>query len=1484
MPLEISFSQFDAISSGTYNAGQIDYKGEGADASLKKVNAHVHFTGKNNVVVDTGHTVEIKRAFVKAMSTRLNGDANALAAIRKSLGLPPDDSNPKALNQRTIEPLTRQEVRAIIDKYVNGGNAGAVDADVAARRDEVNAANQRALPIRIGTQTLYLDSMVEELSRAGTGEPKKSQAMSVLETLMRPDGKMDAVKFARSMNVFAFMAEQAAANDQDGGKDAWARLSAAFARALDTLDNGSLSQVYQSLISRETEALKGELSRRLDKFDLSASQADVCERTALAMGRLESLVLSEISYRTALGNATTEQERAELAAEAPVYRHCGMDIQRDLSLRNNDREMTSVNLQILTTRAAYGDIQEKNLASKVTGNLVKLGFTEADAHDIGDAMRKSELTVNAHLSNLLGWRKGQDPKNPPLFQPGYSLVNTFVSKEQKGMPKDATGYLVRRDKIEKHFFPEYGKMSEFQGKDRPIYAAFNTAGSTAGAAPSYGGVVFVMKEHVKQQATYTLNDTFFAIKFDFNTESKAKFLAKAQEYFSKFVKPEALAQLADESTQVGMWVSEFFKVQENTGIATGKGLETMDRLKWVVDFLAKNSIEGARTLDADDMMAVLFDAIGVKDSESARVAGYDHIENLLADMKELDPLVMGLSTARRMANPDAPMRFAGGDYIEAQLHGPIVITRDVEEMRVPRGEIEAHYMDLSRENPSIMDGMDKKEWIAQQVQADVERLVQFGKDNGFKVTVYEFDDGNHAVATFNLVEDMTKVKAMMRDEHSAFVRDLADNHVGELMKEALTQIPFEKSEIVENLFGKGLDAAPQWLFDAAKTAAAKTKAIVDDVQSYEGYQTDDLRKSALGFVSAVLEGVVDSVSAAHALGVDDNAKILVFVKEALEAGTDSPKLMNYVSAKIALERIVANPQAVIEETLAKELAGRKEDIDAIGFPGGFKIGGAALNRILAKVQEHLAKFQRSRASLEKCNALINEIREKVIAREIASRLDLLKSIDMGSFPDENIKKSYFGWVMNAGRIKSAEELKGVKGAAEGLYDAVSNLLSQKIDFKAPAFMALLQDVVRRINEASVADSAANYQGDHKAFGTDDRNGYITRAVSVGLGAVEARMGRPALEKLARILAKPEFTGVSSALANALSPRAKIDAEGSSNISCFYTAHFAFLERLKNKYGLATGPMEKDFNDYSQVPPNVRGLISLAAPDYIAELDAKVPYAPQTTKTMPAALNPDGAPKTLAERKRALFGALPAYGNHEKSFEKGRNIHGRGHATRVFIFANALGNIMRERGVNVDMGALSITAAGHDMGRKGGGTDVWEKESGELVAQLAETVYPGAYGEDWKAQANLNVSAGHGAAADAQRSVEGLLMKAADSLDYTRVAPLELKRFHFLEKSLNVGGVNVMQDDNLRRALMHEAELLTKATSPLAEKREEIIRLKMGENREDRLQGEALETEVTDAEIAIAQLTDEQIVERIEKEIRDNPAKYPLLTKYYLNAE
>ena len=78
--------------------------------------------------------------------------------------------------------------------------------------------------------------------------------------------------------------------------------------------------------------------------------------------------------------------------------------------------------------------------------------------------------------------------------------------------------------------------------------------------------------------------------------------------------------------------------------------------------------------------------------------------------------------------------------------------------------------------------------------------------------------------------------------------------------------------------------------------------------------------------------------------------------------------------------------------------------------------------------------------------------------------------------------------------------------------------------------------------------------------------------------------------------------------------------------------------------------------------------------------------------------------------------------------------------------------------------------------------------------------------------------------------------------------------------------------------MHEAELLAKATSPLAANRKKIIRLK--EREETHAQGEALEEKVTEAEKELAQLSDQEVVDRIEAEIRDNPTKYPLLNKYY----
>ena len=88
-----------------------------------------------------------------------------------------------------------------------------------------------------------------------------------------------------------------------------------------------------------------------------------------------------------------------------------------------------------------------------------------------------------------------------------------------------SGYLQLRDNVERNLFPEYGDKEKPEGKERPVYGALNTRGSTSGGADSagstYGKTVIVLKEHVKKQCTYTLDDTFFIEKFAMKVEDRA---------------------------------------------------------------------------------------------------------------------------------------------------------------------------------------------------------------------------------------------------------------------------------------------------------------------------------------------------------------------------------------------------------------------------------------------------------------------------------------------------------------------------------------------------------------------------------------------------------------------------------------------------------------------------------------------------------------------------------------------------------------------------------------------------------------------------------------------------------------------------------------------------------------------------------------------------------------------------------------------------
>ncbi len=160
--VNISLKQFNDISSGVHNAGEVKLA---SDHSLTKVNNHVHKTSRNVVAIPHAEVIAIKEAFVRALS-RGGVLADEINRVRQELGLAADGAVDRSLNSRSIRPLTRQQIRDILDRNAATLNtfaqehgdrtrvrtsaeiygAGGMRADRAGRRDAANA--QLAAPNR----------------------------------------------------------------------------------------------------------------------------------------------------------------------------------------------------------------------------------------------------------------------------------------------------------------------------------------------------------------------------------------------------------------------------------------------------------------------------------------------------------------------------------------------------------------------------------------------------------------------------------------------------------------------------------------------------------------------------------------------------------------------------------------------------------------------------------------------------------------------------------------------------------------------------------------------------------------------------------------------------------------------------------------------------------------------------------------------------------------------------------------------------------------------------------------------------------------------------------------------------------------------------------------------------------------------------------------------------------------------------------------
>ena len=261
--MSLSIADFQKISNGTYNAGDITLTRGG---KLDKVNNHVGLLkGWNNKTISVDTILQVKNAFVQALKNA-GVDADSIAAVREELGLPKDGST-KGLDLAALKPLSRAQTREILDRFAGVINDKAQRTVVSNRWDALKASNIAGYENHLAIAAAVNQKTAETLAAAqkklgadiltnGAGSIPSNIRKSSAYVNLSPAGRD---KFAK---VFACMLFQ-------GGADVGSIAAKAMKKTL-------ISE-YGTLIANEAERdrFKGIALGSPDTTDLARIEQDV---------------------------------------------------------------------------------------------------------------------------------------------------------------------------------------------------------------------------------------------------------------------------------------------------------------------------------------------------------------------------------------------------------------------------------------------------------------------------------------------------------------------------------------------------------------------------------------------------------------------------------------------------------------------------------------------------------------------------------------------------------------------------------------------------------------------------------------------------------------------------------------------------------------------------------------------------------------------------------------------------------------------------------------------------------------------------------------------------------------------------------------------------------------------------------------------------------------------------------------------------------
>ncbi|MBQ3893111.1 MAG: DUF3626 domain-containing protein [Mailhella sp.] len=465
-----------------------------------------------------------------------------------------------------------------------------------------------------------------------------------------------------------------------------------FASEVESLSNSELSAVFQTFTSAEMDLLQTAL---MHEGQTNRNAVDA-RRAAAQLFDLQALILREISNRNV--NEQIDQTAGDLSFEG-MPEKVEEGVQRPKTLtgqfggngpvarHSREHDISAANLVSLAEVGARSATVREKTALAEQARLRARRLDAVTVKELGDTLRKADLTIKIQTEHLIGG------PTSILDHPDEPMANIFHLHDQ-GIDPKGPGYRDERDATEKVLFPElqgHGIMAD----ERPVYGALNLKGAKSGAISSragYGTSTIVLRPHVAKRATYSANDTFFAARIDVSRPRRDVFYAlmDGDPRVPLSLKDALRDPGSQERRDFEAWLDELALIPDASVSSFKEGMTPLS--------VTAHILPPGNSLEHDDAVyrsfkAFLTDCFGDPDATRGVMATHDNLEALITKMDDVDGNALARTVLENRKGAVPRTLLFGVQYIEAQIQGPLIPSRDIAEIRIDLDEVPEDQVD-----------------------------------------------------------------------------------------------------------------------------------------------------------------------------------------------------------------------------------------------------------------------------------------------------------------------------------------------------------------------------------------------------------------------------------------------------------------------------------------------------------------------------------------------------------------------------------------------------------------------------------------------------------------------------------------------------------------------------------------------------------------------------------------------------------------------